>query len=149
MAPKKTGKYYGKFALIAEDDNAIRRDLKDFLEMQGIAVCECYNAYCARQRIVDNEYYDILFTDMSMKTGNVGGEQVIEASRQFKPGKPIVVISETGGYSLGEKDEKYKQGIFIKIPIADKQLTKRKMGDGRKTLPRGVEILKCLEELLK
>lgn len=149
MVPKKTGKYYGRIALIAEDDNAIRRDLKDFLEMQGITVLECYNAYCARQKIVDNEYYDILFTDMSMKTGSVGGEQVIEASRQFNPKKPIVVISETGGYALTERNEKYKQGFFVKVPIADKQLTKRKMDDGRKTLPRGIEILNSLEELLK
>lgn len=79
--------------LIADDEKAIRKTLREILEYENYKVDEAEDGQKAYEMLRDGEY-DVALCDIKMP--KMDGEELLEAIKKIKPEIPIVMISGHG-----------------------------------------------------
>jgi signal transduction histidine kinase/CheY-like chemotaxis protein len=101
--------------LVVDDEAIVRKSIRAYLELNGLAVFDCADASEALK--VASELKDklaLLITDVVMP--NMTGIELARALVKQMPGLPIIFMS---GYAAGEKGhEEFRQAKFLQKPFA-------------------------------
>ncbi len=93
--------------LIIDDEEGIRRTLREILEYEGYAVEEAFDGVEGLKKI-KSEKYDVVFLDIKMP--KLDGLEVLGKATKLKPDLPIVMISGHG--TMETAVEAVKDGAF-------------------------------------
>ena len=88
-------------ALIAEDDNAIRRLVTKLLVRQGIEVDAVENGRAAIDHVRDNQY-SVIVLDLMLP--DINGFEVLDFIRQAGVRAPVAVVSAVSNQALTRLD---------------------------------------------
>ena len=86
--------------LITEDDRAIRRAIRDILEMEGHQIDEAENGEEALKKFEDVSF-DVLFCDIKMP--KMDGLELMRALRELGHQPEIIVMSGHGNIEMAVK----------------------------------------------
>jgi DNA-binding NtrC family response regulator len=100
--------------LVIDDDDAMRKVLKDFLERDGHRVVEAANGEVAVS-LVEVEAFDVVILDKEMPGMN--GLDVLSFLHRRFPSTPVILITAFGGPHVAE--ESYRRGAieYIEKPF--------------------------------
>lgn len=93
--PRRLPRGAGERVLVVEDDEMVRRFVREQVAGIGYQVLSAANAAEALRLIDSGEAIDLLFTDVVMP-GDLDGRQLAEAARQLQPDLPVLY---TSGYT--------------------------------------------------
>ncbi len=106
--------------LIVDDERAIRRSLRDILELEGYKTDEASNGEEALTK-VSNEVFDLVICDIKMP--KVDGMEFLEKSRELIPDVPIIMISAHANIDIAvEAVRKGAYDFFTKPPELNRVL---------------------------
>lgn len=106
--------------LIVDDEKAIRRSLKDILELEGYKVDEATNGEEALEKVA-NEVYDLILCDIKMP--KVDGMEFLEKSREIIPDIPVIMISAHANVEIAvDAVRKGAYDFFTKPPELNRVL---------------------------
>jgi len=100
--------------LITEDDRAIRRAIRDVLEMEGHLVDEAEHGEEALAKF-EQTSYDVLFCDIKMP--RMDGLELMEALREQGHQPEIIVMSGHGNIEMAVKALRLGAYDFIEKPL--------------------------------
>jgi CheY-like chemotaxis protein len=93
--PRQLSRGAGERVLVVEDDEMVRRFVREQVAGIGYEVLSAANAAEALRLLESGEAIDLLFTDVVMP-GEMDGRQLAEAARQLRPDLPVLY---TSGYT--------------------------------------------------
>src|SRR5690606_25317780 len=93
--------------LIVDDEEAIRRTLKDILTFEKFSVDEAKDGLDGLAKIKKNEY-DVVLMDIKMP--NMDGMDALERLQDIQPDLPVIMIS--GHANIDNAVEAVKKGAF-------------------------------------
>jgi DNA-binding NtrC family response regulator len=100
--------------LITEDDRAIRRAIRDILEMEGHQIDEAENGEEALKKFEDISF-DVLFCDIKMP--KMDGLELMHALRELGHQPEIIVMSGHGNIEMAVKALRLGAYDFIEKPL--------------------------------
>jgi two-component system nitrogen regulation response regulator NtrX len=100
--------------LITEDDRAIRRAIRDILEMEGHQIDEAENGEEALKKFEDVSF-DVLFCDIKMP--KMDGLELMRALRELGHQPEIIVMSGHGNIEMAVKALRLGAYDFIEKPL--------------------------------
>ena len=100
--------------LITEDDRAIRRAIRDILEMEGHQIDEAENGEEALKKFEDVSF-DVLFCDIKMP--KMDGLELMRALRELGHQTEIIVMSGHGNIEMAVKALRLGAYDFIEKPL--------------------------------
>ena len=100
--------------LITEDDRAIRRAIRDILEMEGHQIDEAENGEEALKKFEDVSF-DVLFCDIKMP--KMAGLELMRALRELGHQPEIIVMSGHGNIEMAVKALRLGAYDFIEKPL--------------------------------
>ena len=100
--------------LITEDDRAIRRAIRDILEMEGHQIDEAENGEEALKKFEDISF-DVLFCDIKMP--KMDGLELMRALRELGHQPEIIVMSGHGNIEMAVKALRLGAYDFIEKPL--------------------------------
>ena len=100
--------------LITEDDRAIRRAIRDILEMEGHQIDEAENGEEALKQFEDISF-DVLFCDIKMP--KMDGLELMHALRELGHQPEIIVMSGHGNIEMAVKALRLGAYDFIEKPL--------------------------------
>ena len=100
--------------LVVDDDQLVRTSIRAYLELSGLTVLDCGDAYEALKVVSAlNEQLALLITDVAMPS--MTGTELAHALVTQMPELPIIFMS---GYAAGEKgQEEFNQAKFLQKPF--------------------------------
>src|SRR5690606_33682362 len=93
--------------LIVDDEDAIRRTLKDILTFEKFKVDEARAGMDALDKIKKNDY-DVVLMDIKMHV--IDGMDALERLQEIQPDLPVIMIS--GHANIDNAVEAVKKGAF-------------------------------------
>lgn len=100
--------------LVVDDDAAMRRLLKDFLERDGHRVREAANGKEAMS-IVESEHIDLVILDKEMP--GINGLDVLSFLRHRWPSMPVIFITAFGGPNVADESRRRGALHYIEKPF--------------------------------
>jgi len=126
--------------LIVDDEKAIRRSLKEILELEGYKVDEATDGAEALEK-VKNVVYDLILCDIKMP--KVDGMEFLEQSREFLNDSPIIMISAHANVEIAvEAVKKGAYDFFTKPPDLNRVLVSIRNGLERNNLVTETRVLR-------
>src|SRR5688500_11906646 len=108
--------------LIVDDERDLRRIARRTLELEQLTVLEAEDGEVALTLIERSEPLDLVVTDLVMP--RLGGIELVETLRQFRPELPVVVIS---GWSQSPATRNLLEEY--RIPVLSKPFTPAELTD--------------------
>ena len=102
--------------LIVEDEELLRKSLRNYLEDSGYRIISAENGKKALEQF-NNEQIDVVLADLMMPV--MGGLDLISELRRIAPSVPIIVISGAG--SVQDAVESLRRGAwdYLVKPVLD------------------------------
>lgn len=109
--------------LVAEDEEAVRKLLRDILEQRGYRVLEASSGQDALVIAESGEQIDLLLTDVVMP--RMGGRELARRFAMLYPGTPILFLSGYTDEMVGEPGLLGPGADFMSKPFAPEDLARR------------------------
>jgi DNA-binding NtrC family response regulator len=126
--------------LVIDDEQAIRRALKEILSLEGFQVDEAGDGQDGLKKIKENSY-DCILCDIKMP--RMDGLEVLNAAREAKPDTPIIMISGHG--TIDTAVEAVKSGAFdyiAKPPDLNRLLITIRNAMDKRSLVKETKVLR-------
>jgi two-component system, cell cycle sensor histidine kinase and response regulator CckA len=106
--------------LLVDDEQALRKLIRESLELDGYRVLEAANGQEALETAAQSRSsIDVVITDVVMP--GMSGAELIRQMRERQPGMPVVLIS---GWPISTRDAIDSRTLFLQKPVTYGQLAR-------------------------